>query len=86
MYKIAINSFLPSTLPLTSLKTVGVYFLVRLKLGKDANQDKFEVAHKENIKCFKIQFLFSSSPTGFWSYVKEQRRDISARVFQSKFP
>lgn len=44
MYKIAITSFLPLTLPLTSVKTVGVYFHVRLKLGKDANQNKFEVA------------------------------------------
>lgn len=44
MYKIAITSLLPFTLLLTSLKSVGVYFLIRLKPGKDVNQNKCEVA------------------------------------------
>lgn len=52
MYKIAITSFLPFTLPLTSLKTVGVYFHVRLKPGKNGNQNKYEVAWQGKYEVF----------------------------------
>lgn len=55
MYKIAIIYFLSFFYPPLNLteETIAVYFHIRLKLGKDVNQNKFELHGKENMKCVK---------------------------------